>query len=97
MWLPLMWIGIDKFPTLTTKLRAGRGSERIERDFEIDRWVAGNMENEIAEIRDSVAILRVGLQSDLETSLDFMGGAGGPLDNIHEALQVCGFLNLLVH
>jgi hypothetical protein len=47
-----------------------------------------NMDNEIGEIRDSVAILRVGLQKDLEKSLDLVGGAGGQLDNIHEALQV---------
>ncbi len=46
------------------------------------------MDIEIAEIRDSVAILRVGLQNDLEKSLDLVGGAGGQLENIHEALQV---------
>jgi hypothetical protein len=49
------------------------------------------MEQEIGEIRDSVAILRVGLQTDLEKSLDLVGGAGGQLENIHEALQVLLF------
>jgi hypothetical protein len=39
-------------------------------------------------ISASVAILRVGLQSDLERSLELVAGAGGKLKYIHEALQV---------
>ena len=49
------------------------------------------MENEVADIRESVAILRVGLQEDLGKSIELASGAGGNLENIRAALQVFWF------
>ncbi len=87
---------IDKFPTLiTTTSRAGRDgdSEWIEENLE--RTFKLTARKMAAEIRDSAAILRVGLHKDLEKSLDLVAGAGGQLENIHEALQVLWFSKFL--